>query len=95
MTTMEAPGLGMYTEQGDWLLAKALLDALCVPAHQFPTSGLCDWFSNWLNSHPIHSMALVGHEEWTDTDVMDGIHWFLSDPARGLKWLARLGLTPQ
>lgn len=96
MTDRLTPDLGMYTEEGDARLGAALLDALCVPAHQFPAHTACkrDWFEQWLIAHPIHSAALADHREWTDTEVMDAIQWTLDDPKRGLAWLAKYGLFP-
>lgn len=91
--TTYTPDLGMYTDAGNRALAKALLDALNVPAHQFPdpwNDDVCDWFEVWLRNHPVHSKVLGGrHSEWNDSDVMDHIAWILEKPERGVKYLTQ------
>jgi hypothetical protein len=87
MNNNDTIDLGMYTDGGNLLLAKALIDALRVPAHEFPRDGHEDWFTAWVKAHPVHSGALARHTEWTDTDVMDRVVWALSDPERGMRWL--------
>lgn len=83
------PELGMFTDEGNLALAIALLDALRVPAHEFPTDMETWWFEEWVAKHPVHSVRLAVHSEWSDTDVRDSIGWVLENPKRGVKFLTR------
>lgn len=87
MNNNDTIDLGMYTDGGNRLLAEALIDALRVPAHEFPRDRHEDWFIGWLKAHPTHSVRLARHTEWNDTDVMDRVVWALRDPERGMRWL--------
>lgn len=87
-TTTKPKDLGMFTDEGNLALTNALLDALRVPAHEFPTDMEAWWFAEeWLTTQPEHTEALHGHDEWRDTDVRDMIGWVLENPRRGWKWL--------
>lgn len=81
------PELGMYTQEGNIALAHALLDALRLPAHEFPTADHERWFEDWVKNHEVHNGALENHSEWTDTDVRDRICWVLENPSKAMKWL--------
>lgn len=90
MNNNTLPDLGMFTDAGTRALRRALLDALSIPAYEFPDAWDTDleyWFKDWVEAHPVHSGALAKHMEWTDTDVLDRVVWALKDPARGKRWL--------
>ena len=79
--------LGMYTQEGNIALAHALLDALNLPAHEFPTGDYVEWFREWVKNHEVHNGTLTEHSEWTDTEVREFIDWVLENPSKAMKWL--------